>query len=406
MKQETKDMIEQFFKFLGKFLLTHLIWIVPVSVLILCYKPALYPVIILPFLITFVFLSWEKHKKDTKEKEWNVHKLSKPLAAVYYGVILLFLTLTMFATYFGMSKVFALEQDGFWVAAGISFGVPLALFVIILFTKARKTPHFFISACVLYVLFDGLVALPFNFLFFYDHLTKCERVEKSEEYFGTVIDNCDSIIAPKVKQWTSRYESLTDTTFYKDINNQKLSQATSQVTAQTNLIEFSKNQGVYTEEEAKAMKKQVGNTAIKSIGNNTKESKEQTEKGKKEAKDSMDFYNALDTLLIRCKNIQNQIANTSKLDEKIPKVDSIRTLLSDICNGSNSTFLKSKAKSLRAAKQSSINSVKTLYEWIFDIIKGNIKKDMTVIMSFSISVVIDILPLLLSLLFIMYKRND
>ena len=469
---EEKFKMKTFLKYLGKFLITHCIWIVPLVVLSVIFgktnteigveknvelsmphdttaaeiiateitatvntlsskpenkfNPMLLLVVVIPFLVTFIFLSWQKNlDKEKKGKQLSILKSSPPITALYYAVIGLFLLLTMYATYCGMKKVFSMENDGFWVAIGISFGVPLALLTIILFTKSRKTPEFFVSAFVLYILFDFLVALPFNFLYFHDHLTKTQRAETAATYCQTVTDDCESIIAPKVKYFSDLYASLTDTTFYNDISQQQNASLASQRSVQTKgddaqreEIDKAVERGDYTKEEGESKKRAITDKSLKGLEHKTNEAVKKitankpTEQEKKSAKDSLDFYNNMGTLLDNCKNLQNELANASNLDSKISKIDLIRTNLSKICHGSNSDFLKSKAILLKAEQQSSIMSIRQFYKWFFEKIKG--VKDVSIteeqrwntVMSFSISVVIDILPLLLSLLFIMYKRND
>lgn len=390
-------------EFIVDFILKHFVWLVPIVVLIAFWKPVLF-VIYIPFLVTYIYSSWMKY-----DKEWNmgqklvVVKFSKRITYLYYAATLLFLFLTMIATYIGMTKVFAMEKDGFWVALGISFGVPLALFAIVMITKARKTPTIFVMAFILYILFDGLVALPFNFLFFYDHLAKCERLEKDELYFQTVIDDCDSIIAPKAKNFGTVYTQLTDTTVTsvkKDFYRQGKDVAMNQ-------LNEDKSKGYLTDEEAEKERRRINNTFSSSKNaNSNQKTFQKKEVNIKAANDSLKFYNTLQVKIDSCKNLQNKLADESKLDNKMPYVNQIRTLLSETCNESKVPFLQSKVKSLRAEKQSSINSIKGFYEWLIQIVKGEMRKDMTIIMSFSMSFVIDILPLLLSLFYIMYKRND
>jgi hypothetical protein len=315
----------------------------------------------------------------------------------------------------GMKKVFALTDDSFWVALGISFGVPLALFAIILIVKARENPHIVVSAFLLYVLFDGLVALPFNFLFFYDHLTKCERIEKAEENFETIILDCDSLIIPQREYFYARYNNLMDTTIIYENYNRKRQNSEKDYLENKASAKKNRRDGSYDSTQYSTK-----------ISDNNKIYDDETTSHKKErdsiisengnqailVHDSLNSYDNLKNKLIECVKKQHELANASDLGSKIPKVDSIRTLLSEICNGSNFAQLKAHTKSLKAEKQSSIMSVRQFYKWLIEKIKGEndteISEDQrwNTVMSFSVSVVIDILPLLLSLLFIMYTRND
>ena len=93
--------------------------------------------------------------------------------------------------------------------------------------------------------------------------------------------------------------------------------------------------------------------------------------------------------------------------------------LISVCNGSRDTTLMGYVKLLYPNKPSALQSIKQLYKFIGNKIAGkettitdnsnqsyDKDTDMLIMMSLSSSLVIDILPLLLSLLYAKFKRDD
>lgn len=397
-------------KFILRFALCNCIWIIPV--IAFCLHGAVLTTIFYSFLLSYAFLSWLQY---FDKKPIILQKTSWLIKLLYYIAISIFLVLTGFATYEGIVNVFGLVSN--WhIAFAIVFaiGIPLALFVITLFIKERKSPSLIIGALVLYVLFDSLTALPFNFLFFYEHLKTASNVEFDKRNITVVIDACDSVITPK---YTAAVNKLTN------ISSKMRNAATESIENTSKRLEFDKEQ----------LKSQLNEGTI------TKEKYDENfnwlrHKYKpKEIKKSEKDNNAFNTCyadsistgnllaeLSKCKSMKLNLDNTSNVDSATRLSNLIKVHLIPICNASNDTTLKSYVALLYPNKPSSLESIKQLYRFIgyriigqdeTKIIENNNNgydkdSEMLLMMSLSSSIVIDILPLLLSLLYAKFKRDD
>lgn len=397
-------------KFLKNFLLSNFIWIVPC--LLFCFRTQALSILFLSFLVSYTYLCWLKYLHQSPV---FLQRVSKGISALYYISVIIFLVLTAIATYEGIVSVFGLSSRGSIVFALIfSAGIPVALFLITLFIKERKSPQVILGAFVVYVLFDVLTALPFNFLFFYDHLKKASNVEFDRSNISLAIDACDSSITPRYKAAVNSIETInskrSSSVNYNDLDRRR------KFTYDSTSLRDQLNNGTITRGKFDTSYNLLkGKYAPPTV----KISKEDSIQLSRVRPDSLD-YGLLLAELAECKSMKLTLYNTSNTDSATRLSETIKIKLIPICNGSRDSTLQRYVKSLNPNKPTQLGSIKQLYLFIGNRIAGkettlnpggdqstyDKDTDMLLNMSLSTSIVIDILPLLLSLLYAKFRRNE
>jgi hypothetical protein len=130
------------------------------------------------------------------------------------------------------------------------------------------------------------------------------------------------------------------------------------------------------------------------------------------AQNDSNRYGNLKNELEQCRTLKIHFDNADNLKAKLDTSNVLKNKLENICAQSKDSLLLAYSKELRPYKPSSIQSIKQFYIWLGEnlgiIKKGetNEERKMLIVMSLTTSIVIDILPLLFSLLFVLYRRND
>jgi|GEM_PF-1940440 len=395
-------------KFLLRFALINCIWIVPAIAFFL--HGTLLKVLFFSFLVSYTYLSALKY---FGKKPVTLQKVATVISWSYWGTVVIFLGLTGVATYEGIVNVFGLTGGHKWFAGVFAFGISSALFVITLFIKERKTPSLIFGALILYLLFDSMTALPYNFLFFYEHLKTASNVEFDKKNLSVVINACDSVITPK-------YETAVNN--LRNINSRVSNAMTEDETNKQRRLESDKaalreqlNEGTITQEE---YNNQFNYLKIKYRPREIKRSDRENDLFNESDAATISYKRLLDTLQT-CKNKKLKLDRITNTANAKSLGDSIKMKLISVCNGSKDTTLMGYVNLLYPNKPSALQSIKQLYRFIGSKIAGkgttitdnsdqryDKDTDMLIMMSLSSSLVIDILPLLLSLLYAKFKRDD
>lgn len=395
-------------KFLLRFALINCIWIVPLVAFFL--HGTLLKALFFSFLVSYTYLSALKY---FGKKPVTLQKVSLTINVLYYLSVFIFLGLTGVATYEGIINVFGLVGWHKGFAVVFATGIPIALFVITLFIKERKTPSLILGALILYLLFDSMTALPFNYLFFYENLKIASNVESDKKNLSVVINACDSVITPK-------YETALNN--LRNINSRVSNAMTEDETNKQRRLESDKaalreqlSVGTISQEQ---YNNQFNYLKIKYRPKEIKRSVNENERFNKSYADSISYRVLLDTLQT-CKSRKLTLNNIINTDNATKLSNEIKMDLISVCNGSKDTTLMSYVKLLYPNQPSALQSIKQLYMFIGNKFVGNELKiadnstqsydkdtDMLITMSLSSSLVIDILPLLLSLLYAKFKRDD
>lgn len=415
--------------FIGDFILTHFIWIVPITYFLIFNKLPL-RLIFGCSLVTIIYCSIKNKFPSLFQPvrgEISIKKFSIWIDLLYYITVFLFLFLTGWATYEGIGKILGIGRHIKTFQIIFAIGIPLALFGIILIIKSRKTPMLIVAALILYILFDGLTALPFNYLFFYEHLTENTQLEKDENLFNNIIKECNLVVTSKIQQADStiqRYDlQIADKTKQDSIRL---------------MNEYNWQIAIY--------EKNINNAPNDSLKNiiERKKSTYMTNYNKKPGfyelplKDKEIYlnkqsiskkYHSIKNSLDVCYSLKNTYDNIGKGNSlKVQTGNQLKHYLDNICAQTQDSLLLTYRNDLRPYKPSSFESIKEFYKWFFNnVFLFNInenKKDLpgkneTAIsgkeeedrewnnaISLALSIVIDILPLLYSLLYILYRKND
>lgn len=400
--------IKNISKFLLRFALINCIWIIPIISFFL--HGTLLKVLFFSFLVSYTYLSTLKH---FGRKPVTLQKVARVISWSYWITVVIFLGLTGVATYEGIVNVFGLTSGHKWFAGVFAFGISSALFVITLFIKERKTPSLVFGALILYLLFDSMTALPYNFLFFYEHLKTASNVELDKKNLSVVINACDSIITPKYETAQNDLtiiKSRVSSAMAEDETNKQRRLESDKAALKEQL-----NEGTITPEEYNSS---FNYLKIKYRPKEIKRSENENNTFSKSLADSIRYKGLLDTLQT-CKSRKLTLNNTTNTDNATMLSNEIKMDLISVCNGSKDTTLIGYVKLLYPNKPSALQSIKQLYRFIGNKIAGkettitdnsnqsyDKDTDMLIMMSLSSSLVIDILPLLLSLLYAKFKRDD
>ncbi len=395
-------------KFLLRFALLNCVWIIPAIAFFI--HGTLLKVLFFSFLVSYTYLSALKH---FGKKIVTLQKVAVGISLTYWITVFIFLGLTGVATYEGIVNVFGLTGRRVLFAVVFAIGIPLALLVITLIIKERKTPSVILGALILYMLFDFMTALPYNFLFFYEHLKTASNVEFDRRNLTLVINACDSVISPKyetaVKQLRNINSKVSNAMKEDATNKQKRWES------DKDALKEQLKEGTISQEE---YNRQFNSLKGKYRPSEIKRSDSDNNIINNASADSISYKGLLDTLHT-CKKWKLRLDRITNTENAKSLGDSIKMDIISVCNGSRDTTLMGNVNLLYPNKPSALQSIKQLYRFIGNKIVGKEMKitdnsnqsydkdtDMLIMMSLSSSLVIDILPLLLSLLYAKFKRDD
>ena len=405
-----KISFKSFSLFLIQFILNNFFWIVPIIIIL---QGTIIKVIFFSFFVTFIYISAVKY---FKENHVSLISVSKRIEILYYITISIFLCLTGIATFEGIMNVFGLVG---WVKVGFAIFFALAITLALLYLtfciKERRTPSFILAALMAYLVCDFFTALPFNYLFFYENLKTASNIEFDKKNITVVINACDSIIRPKYttaeKKLINNRSKIRDQISLEKINyDLNLKIGTERLKSRYNNGNGTINRAEYNKELNDLQK---GKTH-KNISFN----KDETEINIKSYADSIAYKRLLNSL-DSCKNKNFIFVKTSNTNDASKLSNELKINLTSIINSSQDSNLKKYIILLYPNKPSSLQSILQLYNFIARKLSINESKqtddadknydkdtDMLITMSLSCSIVIDILPLLLSILYAQFKRVD
>ena len=399
------DSTKIFKNFLPKHVLHTMFWFLPL--LILSFSKSFFMgIVFLSIYTSFTFVQWMKY---INPKRLMIYQVSKLIEAGYYLSTGLFLFLTGRYVYKGLMSNYVTNRSEEWIYCALYSIAITALLVTI--TYMIKTGKKWVLLCVVYLVFDIPGAMPFNFLHFYENQKVQNRLDIDKKLVEEIKLNCDSVIKPQYESAKNTVTTLIQTQNQKYIAFQT-EQATNQQTA-SNQID-AKIKGAKAIENTKDREK-----AFRSLPNSVKVP---TAKYK------------IDTTLI--KNISKGIADTLKLSilkNKLSKADTlmakltnsrdrelqlvimedIKSTLKDVSNSSGSPLLQVRAKELLPNEPTQLESLEALYNYVGENIfslkpekETDERTKQLVLMSLIPSVIIDLLPLLFSIVFAWWNRNE
>jgi hypothetical protein len=385
--------------FLGKQLLVHFIWIIPA--IYLCWGHFTLSLFLFSTLVTYFFLIWTKWRSGDyvamKKGPWIIW-------ATYYLAICAFLYLTGFATFEGIVNVFGLVSPVKWSFALVfAAGIAITLLVLTMILKERRKPQVVFAAIVLYGLFDGMTALPFNFLFFYENLNRAAETEKDKESLERVLQITDSILQPKQKDsWTegkklqvgdSIKQSKRDAEYDGEIKRISKDLREGNITDSAYNYKYAKAERKYNRGGGGGVLTQQVDLIVNSVN----------------------YDGMLDTLKL-LRESKLLLENEAHAGKARLLAAQMKAQLASLCRASDDSVLVAAAETLQSPRMSPLESIKLLYQFLGGVLVGKsdevlgsagLPKDAALLIHISLasSIVIDILPLLLSLLYAAYKRS-
>lgn len=393
---------EQLPKFLLHFFLTNAFWLIPA--VWLCIGHGGGALILVSLLLTYLYASWCVY---TKTKFLGI--TIKPIYILWAYTVCVggFIFLTGYSTYQGLVSAYGISGlDKKMVCFLIAFIVALTLLTITLMIKVRKAPDTIAGLIFLYILFDALTGLPANFLFFYENAQQGSEIKFNKEKIPPMITRCQAAITAMqsdARRTSITHQSLHDLQDQKDLkDNQKykdyLDKSGADTTATGKTVH---NQLLWRMLPAKTKTTQPAvDTALSNANVN----------------DSLATHWLVSLGQAEATGERLRTINDADLSAKM--ADSIRDRLSVVIASSGLPALQSLTDSLRTKQPNSIETLKLLYRFLGSRFNGS--NDDAVIkaegydkdtaeniwMSLSTSVIIDILPLLFSLVYVKYKFND
>ena len=420
-------MTSEFFKkasvFLGRFLLGNFFWILPVAWLCAGHKIA--NIIFYSALVTYGFICGVLY---FREKSISIRKTPVWVNRLYFGSVIGFLLITLWSTYQGLKSTFSLTGSTSQVFVFVlSTIICLTLFGITQMVKTRRTPAVLISFIVLYFVLDGLTALPANFLFFYENARKANEVGFNKTRLASALDQCRKYVDRKRDTAQSIVGSRESQALSQQFQD-SLARAGALKRGYDALKNLDAHKAEMTEGRYDSLRDEI-NKKIDALSKNIPQPDPKPATGKRgppQQKHDTTLEKAINDLA-HCKqwdidlqnagDIYTRLKKTDLFKESDDLADSMRIELHDIIQGSTDPQLRAYSDSLRSNKPSSIESVKMLYRYIFsglgigenhDTLMAAYDPDTPtlILVSLSSSIVIDILPLFLSLLYAKYRAND
>ncbi len=401
------EKLKDILSFLGRFLLANVFWIVPLVFLAVLFKVLW--LVIVPFLVTFIFLSW---RHADRKKQITVQRTGKLIPVIYSGATFIFFMLTGISTYEGIIDVFGVTSGFyrffvFFFAAGIITG----LWLITLMIKSRKTPGVLLGLIALYLLFDCLTALPYNFLFFYESVQRADYVRIDKDHIDTVFAVCNPLFAAREKTARAVLASMGTQRNYRTANDtMKRHQDHAKALAKLK-IRRDEPPGMSDEAYRDAKIRLEDRYGARSYSLTQKEI------------DSLDHvqgrvtkYHNINAELTSCAALRSRLENTFNTDEQADICDQLKNRLRVVCDHPEEKALEGKAALMVGKKRTSLEAVKDLYRFLGSFHPGETRlpapdavteeQDMLLKSSLASSIVIDFLPLLLSILYAKFGRHD
>jgi hypothetical protein len=327
----------------------------------------------------------------------------------------------------GMADILGLEAGAeVWFVRLFSFTIVMAIGLIVIKITSRRKPGIIVLLTLIYVLADGLIALPFNYNFFYKYFSSNERINVRSRLIKELVPLCKlcaesklqyatdgfAIYGAKISQMEKNsliFKTDGDTSSVKILAKARAELLTGAVhinDLSALAIDSTKWSKIINKLDLCRMRFdsiKLTNSAIRKD---------------KICEDLADSLNMISTALLDTTHKHNQLTDNIKR-KKQSKLRTIKkTLVKE--NRKNESLekndallvlIRSKSDTLRSYKETpALESIAALYKYAGNSIKGKNtgKNELSLIsiMSLSISIVIDILPLLLSLLYAWYRRTD
>jgi hypothetical protein len=350
--------------------------------------------------------------------KWMKNHTEYPLWEILHWIAVFgFLGLTFVIMAMGMQSLFTDDEIGTKVLVWtFSFLVTFTLFwLVIMISRRGKKWQWFL---VFYIVFDLLSAFTFNYFHFYDNVSKTQRMENSIKYSRELVEMIGTPIAEEV----ARLDSIGNSE-----QVQKLKQDQTRLNAELENISKERQNPTLKETEIRWYNEdgrelsRKDNVRVKSDKQLEKEDKAADDKLKKVNEQLKTYYsgsgNSMSIILHEedslCKEVQRKIRNFENETIKKQKPILRDSVVNDISNlggklrktqlsGISQEEIKEKIDVIKLPEVTRLESVKSLFDALGRVFSSETQEkedseDRLVFMSITLSMLIDLLPMLLGL---------
>lgn len=384
------------------FVISHAFWIVAAILLALGkINPASFICVALLAVIAFGYAEYKK-KQKVEGKGLVLHKSEKSIDVLYWIAFVGFLGITFWSCYKGFLEVSGTDNTNTqYVMLVITLLLTVALACCAWIAKSHTKPKTIALAVCCFLLFDFFIALPFNWLFFFSSYKGTDQIARDKIFFDSAIKAGTRYISPKLDSAKKNYAADTSELAGKyaraitNLNNKVAEKANTRAAMLNNNVQISEweNRRLLKVPELRLPKdyydlqKKIYSTT-RSIYNQTAE---------------------YDSLLKGCIEIYNRILITKNTNTCAIFSQQLKNRLVDLYTGIGDTSLIQFIPGLSYKEPTPLEFIKALQGYILG--GGSLPEAIEPYrplfrISLLASIIVDILPLLLSFLYGQYKRKD
>lgn len=354
-------------------------------------------IILLLALGAFLFVDFQR-TQDTKP--FFIQRNRKIIDRLYMIGFWGFLGITFITSYLGFNLVSGLKpnEEHSLIFAVVALLLTATLACMAYIAKSRRSPKIVAGAVLLYLVFDFLVALPFNWLFFFNVYKGIDNVGRDKKIFDRAIQICENDITPRFNSIKDSCMMLqnTITAAYEKAHLDAVEQDDA---ARRTLINLASNGSANARDSVRLSK-----SAVVKIPKEYSSLKERYDT--RFRIDSVAYYGyslALDSVKEKFKTVDKLTKDSAAICAQDIKYR-LRYLLTSL----NDTASQGIFKQLEYAEPTPLETIMLLRKFVFGEEGDTQTKTYNELikMALSTSIIIDILPLLISLLYARYERED
>ena len=223
-QQTTKNKINDYFKFLIKVFLKHLIWIFPLLVLAFG-KSLLLGFCAFCLIVSFTYWEFEKFKMPFKLK---MHFTNDTIKFFYKLAVWPLFSLTAWAIFEGIKNNYTTGDSFVDYIFPVVYAIGLTSILIAL-TFMIKTGKQWLILALIYIVFDFPGAMPYNYLFFHEKLKAQNGFDVDFQNYKNQMDTTVSFMSPIISNTDNQLIILRSTISTKEQNKTKQAAIASQI---------------------------------------------------------------------------------------------------------------------------------------------------------------------------------
>ncbi|MBL7724826.1 MAG: hypothetical protein JNK27_11785 [Chitinophagaceae bacterium] len=278
-------------------------------------------------------------------------------------------------------------------------------------TYMIKTGRKWKMLCLLYLLFDIPGAMPFNFLHFYENQKAQSRLDIDKKLVAELKADCDSIVSPMFDSASTKLNTLTKIELQNKSNAESSLASETEVAAKDLDIKTrAANQIADSADRARALRRIAGNVKVTGKPYTPSEKTIATL-----ATLDADFHRLalLDTALKMAGRDFEKLRLEKSREKQLELMESIKSRIQMVCFKSGDSLLRIRAAELIPNEPTQLESIEAVYEYVGNVIFSPQKENNTdertnklILMALIPSIIIDLLPLLFSIVYAQWSKSD